>query len=324
MLHSHSLQKDINDRKALDSPEWRHYPKPGVGGHGQHVPFFFTRTGASLSLEGFYRDGIAFLVANGPSLKQLDLEPLRRRWVMTLNNGPSTFRGNANCTVDDPSRFSLSVWLDPTITKFVPLSHMEKPLWDNRLLRGMGGLEQRWEPTPLRVGDCPSVVGYRRNEKFFAPRWLTEETINWGNHQKYGGGRSVMLAALRILHVLGFRRIYLLGADFLMTGALRYHFEEGRTEAAVNNNMQTYAKLDEWFNELQPLFVQSGYTVKNCNPDSRLTAFPFCSYEQALVESQAHLGCYAAERTRGMYVRREEKLRFCQDSSDRGVEGGDE
>ena len=173
---------------------------------------------------------------------------------MTLNNACASWRGQANCTVDEPSRFSLSMWLDPTVQKFVPMGHFEKPLWDNRLLReepadaelpGAGPSapdalwRQRWELAGMKLGDCPNVIGYRRNEKFHAPRFLHEETVNWGNHKKYGGGRSVLLAALRILFLLGFRRVYLLGVDFEMTPERKYHFPEDRSAAAIQNNHST-------------------------------------------------------------------------------------
>lgn len=152
------------------------------------------------------------------------------------------------------------------------------------------------------------MIGYRRNEKFQAPRWLSEDSINWGNHGKFGGGRSVMLAAMRILFLLGFRRVYLLGVDFEMTAEKRYHFAENRSEGAVHGNMSTYAKLQQWFTELQPHFLKAGFVVKNCNPKSRLTAFPFMPYGEAIDEATAHLGDYRNERTVGMYQKREDKL----------------
>jgi hypothetical protein len=180
----------------------------------QACPFW---KGAALSLVGLHRGGAAFNLAGGPSAASLDKEPLKRCWTMTLNNAHCSHRGQSNVIVDDPSRFNLSMWLDPTIQKFVPLGHFEKPLWDNRRIEVDGRWEQRWEPAAMKVGDCPNVIEYRRNEKFHAPRWLYEDTINWGNHTKYGGGRSVMLAAFRIVFLLGFRRVYLLGVDFEMT-----------------------------------------------------------------------------------------------------------
>ena len=132
--------------------------------------------------------------------------------------------------------------------------------------------------------------------------------MNWGNHGKYGGGRSVLLAALRILHLLGFRNVYLLGVDFEMSETKRYHFAEGRTVGAIKGNMSTFAKLQTWFAELQPLFLKAGYKVRNCNEKSRLAAFPFLPYAEALAESGAQLGDPTNERTEGMYQKQEEKL----------------
>jgi hypothetical protein len=307
MNPSRSLAKDGPDLTALHSPRWREENDVPVRQLGEPVPFFYTRAGAVLPLEGQYRGGHAFLLANGPSVGLLDLTPLHRRWVMTLNNGARTFRGNANCTVDEPSRFSLSMWLDPTILKFAPMSHFEKSLWDNRLVHTDQGWVQRWEESKLKLGDCPNVAGYRRNEKFHAPRWLNEETVNWGNHGKWGGGRSVLLASLRILHLLGFRHVYLLGVDFDMSATKRYHFEEGRSPHAVKGNMSTYAKLQQWFTELQPQFKKAGFQVFNCNLESKLTAFPFLPFDEALAASGAQIGDHTREKTEGMYTRAAEQ-----------------
>jgi len=268
-----------------------------------YFPYFFTRDGATVNLTGQYRGASAFLVASGPSFQSVSKEELRKVWTMTLNNACTTFRGQASCTVDDPSRFNLSMWLDPRIQKFVPLSHFEKPLWDNRCLGQNGELVQKWEKSSLRLGDCPNVIGYRRNEKFQPSQWLEEDTINWGNHKKYGGGRSVMLAAIRILHLLGFRRVYLLGVDFEMSPEARYHFDEERSGGAVRGNNATYEKLQERFAALQPYFLEAGFVVKNCNLDSRLEAFPKISFADALQEATAELGNYDREKTNGMYVK---------------------
>jgi hypothetical protein len=220
---------------------------------------------------------------------------------MTLNNAVATYRGNANCIVDDPSRFSLSMWLDPTIQKFVPLAAFAKPLWDNRLLSAKGKTEQQWCPTQIRPADCPNVIGYLRNERFNAARFLYEDTINWGCHARFGGARSVMLPALRILFLLGFRRIYLLGVDFEMTPRKKYHFSEDRPPGAIRNNMRTYAKLQAWLAALQPYFLKEGFIVRNCNPASKMTAFPFIPLDEAVAEATHALGNYSAERTFGMY-----------------------
>jgi len=189
--------------------------------------------------------------------------------------------------------------------KFVPMAHFEKPLWDNRYLEEDG---QQWALSNIVLGDMPNLIGYRRNEKFVAERFLYEDSVNWGNHKKWGGGRSVMLAAIRILFLLGFRKVYLLGVDLYMSDNKKYHFDEERTPSAIRGNMSTYEKLIERFQQLQPYFLAENFIVKNCNPKSRLTAFPFIKYEDAIKEATSFVGNPEKEKTSGMYTSIEEKM----------------
>lgn len=266
----------------------------------QHNPMFFTREMANLNLVGQYRGASAFLIASGPSFNKCDKSLLKKPgvWSMTTNNAVRSHRGQAACIVDDPCRFIKSLWLDPSIQKFVPDSAFEKPLWDN----------EAWQPLGINVGDCPNVVGFRRNSKFVPWRFMYEDTVNWGCDEKWGGCRSVFLASIRILYEIGFRNVYLVGADFNMSEDYGYHFDEGRDKGAVNCNNNTYAAMIEWFEELQPYFLAENFIVKNCNPESALTAFPFISLEDAVAEATCLIGDTENERTRGMYKTYEEKI----------------
>jgi hypothetical protein len=299
---------DKNDQTRLELGRARLEAVYGAVDGDDSFPFFFSNKGGPLDLLGAYHDASAFLIGGGPSFARVDKSKLDRVWTMTMNNTVATYRGNANCIVDDPSRFNLSMWLDPRIQKFAPMAVFGKPLWDNRLLATDRAEAQRWQKSDLTVADCPNVIGYRRNEKFDAARFLYEDTINWGCHAKFGGGRSVMLPALRILFLLGFRRIYLLGIDFEMTEEKKYHFTEYRPASAIRANMKTYARLHEWFSELQPHFLKEGFVVKNCNSESRLTVFPFIELEEAVAEATVPLGNFTRERTCGMYKPVSEKV----------------
>jgi hypothetical protein len=260
----------------------------------QPVPMFFTREGSQLNLIGHYRGGSAFLICNGPSFASLDKKQLDKPGIMTfgINNGPKTFRPNFWCCVDDPARFIKSIWLDPQITKFIPQAHFEKPIFDN----------EKWEIMKTKAGECPNVIGYRRNEKFMADRFLFEDSCNWGSSKENGGGRSVMLPALRILFLLGFRKVYLLGCDFKMSASYGYHFDERRERGAVNCNMSTYDRLkSEYLPSLKPYFEAEGFNVYNCNPDSELKVFPYLPFEDAIKEATKNLGDVVNERVWGMY-----------------------
>ena len=299
-----SLLKDKSDMNAFRHHRDRHLGVAISNEYYQQAPLFFTRECAQLNLIGQYKGASAFLICNGPSLVSgdYDLAQLHRPGVMTygVNNGPSTFRPNFWSCVDDPSRFLKSIWLDPKIQKFVPQAHAEKPIFDNETWK-----EMKDNGNKVLVGECPNVVYFHRNEKFVEDRWLFEDKINWGCHKNYGGCRSVMLPSLRILFLLGFRKVYLLGADFTMTEDYAYHFDEKREKGAVSGNMNTYKRMrDEYFPKLKPYFEDEGFEIYNCNPDSGLgDTFDYCPFKDAIAEATGKLGEVENERTWGMYCK---------------------
>ena len=261
----------------------------------QPAPLLFTQDHHPLWLGDIYRGRSAFLIAGGPSFAQIDHAKLRQPGVLSmgLNNSVKTFRPQLWTALDSPDHFLRSIWLDPAITKFVPICHASKFLFHS----------DEWKFMDIRVGDCPNVVYFKRNEHFQAKQYLWEDCINWGNHKKYGGGRSVMLAAIRILFILGIRRVYLLGVDFKMDEKAKYHFDQERSKGSISGNNATYQKLNQWFSELRPLFEAQDFQVFNCNADSNLRAFdhrPFDEALQAVLDEFTSVDL-ANERTKGLY-----------------------
>ena len=289
-----------------DSSTLRDSPKQfGHAAYGSNVPFFYTRYGSPVDLVGLYHGAACFLVSNGPSLLNLDLELLKRPGVMTmsLNNGAATLLQQGITPdfwmcVDQPSRFVRQIWLNPGIQKFIPMASFDKDLWDN----------EEWKPLAdtLKVKyprDCPNVLGFRRNDKFAAHRFFTEASFNWGCHQKWGGCRTVLLPAIRIPYMLGFRRLYLLGVDLHMTAESCYHFEEGRTKGAVNGNESTYRRIvKEYGPGIRAAADKLGYSIYNCNPASGLTCFEHKPFAEAIEAEAGLCGPTGKVGTAGMYI----------------------
>ena len=275
--------------------------------YGQIYPYFFTNEGAAVYLDGIYRGSSCFLIGGGPSLLKEDVTQLYRPGIFTfgMNNSVKVVRPNMWSCVDDPARFLFSVWTDPKIMKFVPQSAFRKQLWNSTFIEG----KQIWQEMPIHVGDCPNVLGFRRNDKFCAKRFLTEDTINWGCHKDFGGCRSVMLSSLRILFILGFRRVFLVGVDLKMDEEHKYSFSEGRSPGAIKNNNHTYQRmLADYFPNLKPEFDKWGFQLFCCNKESDLCKiFPHMSYTDAVKAASAHLGDTTQEKTEGMYLTLEEK-----------------
>ena len=268
-----------------------------IGQYQQSPPMLFSRDGHSMWMGDMYRGGSAFLILGGPSFNVVDRSRLNNPGILTMgvNNSVKTFRPNLWTSVDHPSHFIKSIWFDPTITKFVPYSHSEKFIFDN----------EKWVDTDVKVGDCPNVWFFKRNEKFIAEQFLIEDTINWGNHKDFGGGRSVMLAAIRILFHIGVRTIYLLGCDFKMdNNGSKYHFDQNRSDSSIKGNMSTYKLLCERFELLRPIFEKYGLYVYNCNEESGLKAFPIIKFEDAIRSAASNMPIdITNERTDGLYDR---------------------
>lgn len=267
-----------------------------IGQYLQPTPMLFSRDGHNIWLGDMYRGDSAFLILGGPSFAGVDHSKLNKAGILTMgvNNSVKSYRPNLWISVDDPTHFMKSIWLDPKITKFVPYSHSEKKIFDN----------VAWKELNTMVGDCPNVLFYKRNEHFLTDQFLFEDTVNWGNHKEFGGGRSVMLAAIRILFYLGIRNIYLLGCDFKMDDKTKYHFEQDRTESSIKGNSSTYKLLIERFAQLKPVFEANGLYIHNCNPDSELKVFPFIEFDKAIEAASTKMPIdLANERTAGLYER---------------------
>ena len=306
-----SLGKAGDDWSALRNHRMEHYGFAVSTEFYQQVPFFWNREGCQLNMLGHYRGASIFMICNGPSLAsgKMDLSLLKRPGIMTygMNNGPRTIRPNLWTCVDDPRRFLKSIWFDPCITKIVPHTFAEKRIFDN----------EKWADMKTLAGQCPNLMYFHRNEKFMPERWLIEDTINWGNSKDHGGGRSVMLAILKIMFLLGFRNVFLLGADFTMSGDYTYHFDEQREHGAVKGNNSTYQKLMyEYFPKLKPYFDAEGFNVYNCNPESELKVFDYVPYEDAIAFASANLGDVDNERTWGMYSKPKERQQWIAEPQD--------
>lgn len=291
--------KDIGDRSKERHGREVHNGHQ-IGKYLQPPPMLFSRDGHNVWMGDMYRGDSAFLILGGPSFSKVDKTKLDKAGILTMgvNNSVKTYRPNLWISVDDPTHFMKSIWFDPKITKFVPYSHSEKILFDN----------EAWKEMTTKVGDCPNIWFYKRNEHFIASQFLFEDTINWGNHKDHGGGRSVMLAAIRILFYLGIRNIYLLGCDFKMDENTKYHFEQDRAEGSIKGNNSTYELLVDRFTQLKPIFEANDLHVYNCNPDSGLKVFPFIDLDAAIKTATTRLPAdLANERTAGLYERNANK-----------------
>ncbi len=250
-----------------------------------------TARGDTVSLSQFYAGRCAFLVLSGPSLNQLDLEQLNHRGVVTMgvNNSWSIHRPDLWTCVDPPSRFLDAGWKDPGILKFVPASLMHAKL-------GVQNPDGTIRDSAFKVKHMPGVFGFRRADAFDHRTFLIDDAVHWGclegdqDAVSIQGKRSVMLVALRLLHYLGFSRVFLVGCDFKMSDERRYAFDEGRSESAIRHNNSLYESLAKRFDAMRDHFERHNFKVYNCSPGSELKSFPFMDFDEAIAIARSECG----------------------------------
>jgi len=230
------------------------------------------------SMRGFYAGQSCFLICDGPSFKAVDKDKLNAPGIVTMgvNNAPSSFRTNMWCFIDNHKNFIDSLKIDGKIIKFCPYSYAKE----------------------LSNPFVPFVT----NTSFCEKRFLSEPTIYYGNDKDTGGGRSIMLAAIKILYLLGFKNVFLLGVDFKMVdGGENYHFEQDTNKHMVRVNNNTYKKLIRRFELLKPIFESNDFNIYNCNPDSELRVFPYVSLDDAIKCATSFMPDVSKECTKDMY-----------------------
>jgi len=150
-----------------------------------------------------------------------------------------------------------------------------------------------------KVRECPNVVFAKLDTAFNAKDFWKRPTFNFGNHKDGGGGRTVMLFALKSLWVLGFRRIYIVGCDWFMSPNYAYGFDEQRTVRASHNNNTTFMRTTSLFTQMAA-HMPEDLKIYNCNPRSFLFTFEHMDFDDAVKAATASLP--SNEQTENRYV----------------------
>jgi len=239
----------------------------------------FGRNNTEVNLKDLYKNCSVFFIGSGPSLLQQDLTFLNQRGIVTFavnNIAAKTIRPNLWCSVDEPKSFHEAIWLDPAIMKFVNAEKAHKHFF----LTGQNGNEQH--NSNLAARDCPNTFTFNLTAKFNHETFLDENNVCWGCERGISdslgvkSGRSVMMAALKIITHLGFKRIYLLGCDFHMEHdeegkgkGKTYAFSQYKHKGGCGTNNKNYDILQKRLTALKPLMEERDIHIFNCTPNSR-------------------------------------------------------
>ena len=241
-----------------------------------------------INLTDLYKDQTLFLCCGGPSATPDILSEIRSIpgvVVMGINNIVDKIKPDIWIGVDEPTRFLEKAWLDPSIQKFYPLSY--------------SGTNIKQE---LKPNQCPNTFLLYRNDNFNPKTFFTEDTICWGYEPQKGeaGGHSTMLAAMRLIHILGFKEIYLAGADFNMSTDNAYgHGQKTVSSTHARKNNVLYRFLIKCFDQLD--WKSVGMNIFNLNPNSALKTFEFKDLKEVSVKLKSKWEIINQKTSEGLY-----------------------
>lgn len=248
---------------------------------------------ANPSLRGRFAGKSVFSMMTGPSLNSLDCQQLVDRFTFSIKALPIThIQPTIWLCMEKPQDQSFFIWENKTIIKIVT-----QEVYDKGYMQPQGPI------TDLRkslfrmahISNLKNIYWFKLAQAYKSESYFTEDKIQWGmdseKKDEHGiqGRRSIMLAHFRLLHHLGFKRIYLLGVDFNMQKDKPYAYDRQKAPMAVANNNLLYESLKTRLAALYPLMLENGLEVFNCNPDSELKVFPYKSYKDALNDENTHL-----------------------------------
>jgi hypothetical protein len=242
------------------------------------------------ALRNLWQNRAGFIVGGGPSLLDMPWKRLGERGIasMGINNVAGKVPVTAMTFGDPPSKFHYGLYYDPRILKFIPKPKLRQKI------RLRHPETNEFIPTKHRLRQMPNVFAFERRCWFDPADFLTSDAATWGNNnagvEKTGGPKtlSTFLLALRAVHYLGLRRVYLVGVDFAMyhPGKAEGNYSFGQRGSSESNN-NAYRVMSRWMEELKPIFEADGFEVYNCNPQSRLTVFPHVKFGDALEDARS-------------------------------------
>lgn len=234
-------------------------------------------------LRDLWNGSAAFYVCGGPSLKEIDLSFLRERGIVSMGiNNVGGYAPVRAWTFSDPAeKFHHGIFLDPAIMKFVP-----RPKLSNRVRAKMPDGRFQW--TRYDVKQCPNIFSYDRETHFYPEQFFTTTWATWGPSKKHDENKDkptvlfTFFLGLRLLHYLGVRRVYLLGADFKMDATHHYAFGQDRHPGAEASNNNSYRVASILLAQLRPVFDAAKFEVFQTNKKSGLKVFDYVPLETAI------------------------------------------
>lgn len=240
-------------------------------------PLTVVRNGKPANIRDLWAPNPAFLIGGGPSIKDVDLNRLKERGIVSIaiNQVAAAVPVKAWVFSDTQSKFHSSSYLDPAMMTFAPQPKLKR--------RFMLKTKDGFRHTTVPIKDTPNTWGFDRHTCFDPENFFNTTWAHWGpgKHQPEGvpkvGTLCTMLIGIRLLHYLGVRKIFLLGVDFRGRDGMCYGFPAQKKE-----RNRRYKKETAMLELLLPVFKKYGVEIYNTNRDSHCRLFDWAPFDQAI------------------------------------------
>lgn len=211
-------------------------------------------------MDDLYKGATVMLFGGAPTIKELPLELLQQRGVVTaaINNVARHFRPTLWFSGDNPACYDLNILQDPGIMKFSPNYFMDVDV---------EGVAFKFYPNTVFFVPDRSVA---QNEMLISRK-----------HTAYYN--NTLMAAIVILYSMGFRRIILCGCDFEMTDGQLYAHKTRLTPEEINSNLRLYDSQVQTLIAMKPATVEAGLCIMDASVKSKLGShYERLSFTQAV------------------------------------------
>ncbi|VAX36621.1 hypothetical protein MNBD_PLANCTO02-2050 [hydrothermal vent metagenome] len=273
-----------------------------------------------------------WLVGGGPSLATLPIEKIAASPIpkMTLNlAGSKLLRPTFWTSYDPTERFHKSIYLDPSVMKFV---HRRRAM-------------EMVPETNFKVCESPNTYLFDRDKERGYANFLSPTNTNivdWADS---------MVQAIDILYRLGFRKLYLAGCemhvapsaeqiqaakkagviwqpqmflkDFLkecnahglsakkldrLAPSNLYHFDEHKAIKTASHTEQHYFRVAQYLRLARKSMATAGMQLISVTPHSRLNDyFPYLPAAEIIKQIAENIGNPSEEKTEGLYRQTESR-----------------
>lgn len=226
---------------------------------------FFDKDKQPLRFDKTYSGKDCFLWCGGPRLMCFDLAAIKETGIeiMAIQNA-GLYQPTLWTIHDSCEKFDSSIWENPHIQKFF----------------SAGKIRKFYSSKKIRIGELENTVFFEVDTKSIdISNWLSSYKIQLAVQGEENIFLCTMLQAINILWLLGFRNVYILGADFEMKQEVPYAYDFPVDERHVQINNERYLYINRYLSLLNVQFKANDFNVYNCDEQSKCTAFEYKSFD---------------------------------------------